>query len=90
MNALKAWAVDTGVRAVKTSAQALVALLGAHAVNVVNVPWGVDLGTAAFAGVVCVLQNVQSMPSLHESKAPELAPEPVAPAPASVDAPPSA
>ena len=63
MNEVKTWAVDTGVRAVKTCAQTLVALFGATAFNVLhNVPWGADLGVALGAGVVSVLQNVQSFP----------------------------
>lgn len=64
MNTLvKTWGVDTGIRAVKTSAQTLVALFGASAFNVLNnVPWGADLGVALGAGVICVLQNVQSFP----------------------------
>lgn len=77
MNAqVKAWGLDTAKRAVKTFAQTLVALLGAHAVNVVNVPWGVDLGTAAFAAVVCVLQNVQTLPDLDTQPAPSQAVSP--------------
>ena len=62
MTNLKPWAIDTGIRAVKTFAQSLVALLGLHAVNVVNVNWQHDLGIAAGAAVVCILQNIQRLP----------------------------
>lgn len=60
---IKAWGVDTGVKAVKTTAQTLGALLGASAFNVLtNVPWQDDLGIAVGAGLLCVLHNVNSFP----------------------------
>lgn len=59
---LKTWAVDSGIRGVKTFAQTLVSLVGLHAVNVVNVDWRTDLGIAAGALVVSVLQNIQRLP----------------------------
>jgi hypothetical protein len=59
---LKAWAVDSGIRGVKTFAQTLVSLVGLHAVNVVNVDWRTDLGISAGALVVSVLQNIQRLP----------------------------
>jgi hypothetical protein len=75
--ALKGWAFDTAVRGLKTSAQSLVALLGAGAFNVVNAPWTTDLGIALGAGVLSVLQNIQSLPSPHfTDPAPVLPPAP--------------
>jgi hypothetical protein len=62
-NAVKAWAADVAVRAVKTAAQTLVAMLGAGAVNILHVDWLADLAVAAGAAVTCVLQNVASFPS---------------------------
>lgn len=60
---VKAWAADTGIRAVKTSAQTLVALFGASAFDVLhNVPWDVDLGIALGAGLVSILHNIASIP----------------------------
>jgi hypothetical protein len=62
--AVKAWVVDTGVKAVKTSAQTLGALLGASAFNVLhNVPWQDNFGIALGAGLLCVLHNVNSFPA---------------------------
>src|SRR5574340_486453 len=64
---IKAWAVDTTVRAVKTSAQSLVALFGASSFNVLHgVDWKTDLGIALGAGVVSVLQNIQSFPNQRD------------------------
>jgi hypothetical protein len=63
-SSVKTWAVDTGVKAVKTAAQTLGALLGASAFNVLhNVPWQDDLGIAVGAGVLCILHNVNSFPA---------------------------
>jgi hypothetical protein len=63
-SSVKTWAVDTGVKAVKTAAQTLGALLGASAFNVLhNVPWQDDLGIAVGAGLLCILHNVNSFPA---------------------------
>jgi hypothetical protein len=81
MNAqIKGWAADTGVRAVKTAAQTLVALFGASTFNVLNgIPWGADFGIAAGAGIICILQNVQSFPSGKPQDPAEQAPAPAEP-----------
>lgn len=60
---MKFWAMDTGVRAVKTFAQTLAGILGANAINVLHVDWRADLAVAAGAGLACVLQNMQSFPA---------------------------
>lgn len=84
--AVKSWAVDTGVKAVKTSAQTLGALLGASAFNVLhNVPWQDNFGIALGAGLLCILHNVNSFPAGAEVTAEEPVVEPpadAAPAPA--------
>lgn len=81
---VKSWAVDTGVKAVKTSAQTLGALLGASAFNVLhNVPWQDNLGIAAGAGLLCILHNVNSFPAgsdVTSGSDPVDAPSPEAPA----------
>lgn len=78
--AIKNWAVLTGVKALKTFAQALVALFGAGAVNVVTIPWQTDLGIAAGAAVACALHNLTSFPE-PKAVAEAEAPAPVAEAP---------
>ena len=60
---LKSWSVDTGIRAVKTAAQTLVALFGAGQFNALHVDWKTDLAIAAGAGVVSILQNISSIPT---------------------------
>lgn len=47
-------------RAVKTFAQALVAVLSAGAADVMSVPWQGALGAAAFAALLSVLSSVAS------------------------------
>jgi hypothetical protein len=49
-------------RAVKTFAQALVAVLGAGATNLIEVPWGGALAAAGFAALLSVLTSVASAP----------------------------
>ena len=62
LSRLKAWGYDTGVRAVKTFAQSLVAAWGLHQFNVLGVDWRTDLGIAGGAALVSVLQNIQRLP----------------------------
>lgn len=75
MNKYKFWAESTGIKALKTGAQSLVALLGATAFNVVHIPWADDLGIAAGAALVCILHNINSLPGA-DTPAPAPAPEP--------------
>ena len=63
MSAITAWAIDVATRAAKTFAQALVGMLGAGAFNVIHVDWRTDLGVAAGAALVSVLQNVMAYSS---------------------------
>jgi hypothetical protein len=51
----------TLVRAVKTFAQALAALLGANAVDLVHANWFVTLSTAGLAGLMSVLTSVSTI-----------------------------
>lgn len=51
-----------GERAAKTFAQALVALIGATQVSVLELDWGQMLGVSATAAVVSVLTSLASAP----------------------------
>lgn len=57
----KKWAKLAGIRAVKTTAQAAVALIPA-AVTIQQVDWMVVLGTAILAGVTSLLTSVAGIP----------------------------
>jgi hypothetical protein len=53
---------DAAERAVKTFCQALVAVLGAGSVGLLNVPWLTSLSTAGMAAVLSLLTSVGSAP----------------------------
>ncbi len=60
---LKKWAIAAGIRAVKTFAQAAVAMIPA-AVTISQVDWKVVLGTAALAAVTSILTSVAGIPEV--------------------------
>lgn len=62
------WIRAAGVRALKTVAQAAVALIPA-AVSITEVDWKVVIGSAALAGVVSLLTSVAGLPEVsNENK----------------------
>ena len=64
---MKPWLKAAGTRAMKTMAQAAVALLPAAAtINAVD--WGGVLGTAALAGVASVLTSLAGLPEVEEGR----------------------
>lgn len=58
------WAKAAGIRAVKTTAQAAVALLPA-ATTLSQVDWGTVAGTAMLAGVISILTSVAGIPETN-------------------------
>lgn len=63
----KKWLKAAGIRAVKTVAQAAVALLPAAA-TIQQVDWITVLGTAALAGVASMLTSLTGLPELKENE----------------------
>lgn len=61
----KSWLKAAGIRAVKTTAQAAVALLPAAA-TISAVDWATVLGTAALAGVASLLTSLAGLPEVRE------------------------
>lgn len=61
----KNWWKAAGIRAVKTMAQAAVALIPA-AVCITEVNWPVVAGTAALAGVNSILTSISGLPEVTE------------------------
>ena len=59
---MNTWLTDTLVRAIKTAAQSLVALLTGNQTGLVHASFTADLGVAGMAALVCVLHNIQSLP----------------------------
>ena len=58
------WAKAAGIRAVKTTAQAAVAMLPAAA-TITAVDWKVVIGTAALAGLTSLLTSVGGLPEVE-------------------------
>lgn len=58
------WMAAAGVRAVKTMAQSLVALIGTNAVSIVCLDWAQMLGVAATAGVLSLLTSLAGLPEV--------------------------
>lgn len=59
----KKWLKAAGIRAVKTMAQAAVALLPAKA-TISEVDWAVVIGTALLSGVASMLTSLVGLPEL--------------------------
>lgn len=59
------WAKAAGVRAAKTFAQAMVAMLPAAA-TITAVDWQVTVGTAALAGVASLLTSIAGLPEIKD------------------------
>lgn len=56
------WLKASAERAVKTYAQAVLAMLTGDTLNIVNVNWGDVLGVGALAAVASVLTSIVSAP----------------------------
>lgn len=59
------WAKAAGIRAIKTTAQAAVALLPAAA-TISQVDWRTVAGTALLTGVISMLTSVAGLPEINE------------------------
>lgn len=64
------WAKAALIRAIKTFAQTAAALLGAGAVNVVDVDWLTILGISATAAVVSLLTSLAGLPEVGDEVPP--------------------
>jgi hypothetical protein len=53
---------DALIRALKTFAQALIAVIGTDAIGITDVDWAAALGVAALAGVLSLLTSVATIP----------------------------
>ena len=58
------WAKAAGVRAAKTFAQSMVAMLPATA-TITAVDWKVTVGTAALAGVASLFTSIAGLPEVE-------------------------
>lgn len=76
--------IATAERAIKTFAQALIALIGTQMVNIVSLDWPQMLGAAATAALVSVLTSLVSA-NFGPNPGPSLADETIEPDPVIVE-----
>lgn len=60
----KTWLKAAAIRALKTFAQTAAALLGAGAINVIEVDWIGILGVSATAAVASILTSLSGLPEV--------------------------
>lgn len=77
-NGLVRFAQDCAERAIKTVCQTAVALLGAGAINVLELDWVSLMSVSAGAGLVSVLTSIASRPIGGDPESASLVPVPVA------------
>lgn len=65
-----AWAVDAGIRAVKTMAQTAIGVI-TGAVVFSEVDWMMVLSASGLAGVTCLLMSINTFPALVAMKGEE-------------------
>lgn len=63
----KQWIKAAGIRAVKTMAQTVVAMLPAAA-TIMAVDWVCVLGTAALAGIASILTSLAGLPEIKKEE----------------------
>lgn len=63
---LKNWAAAAGIRAVKTAAQAAIAIIPVSAVTIGGVDWIMVAGSAALAAVVSLITSIAGIPEVAD------------------------
>lgn len=58
----KEWIKAAAIRAVKTSAQTAVSLLGTGAVGILDVDWAAVISASALAGIISILTSLTGLP----------------------------
>ena len=60
------WIECAAIRAVKTMAQGMVAMIGTNMVNIVSLDWMQILGCAATMGVLSILTSLAGLPEVDD------------------------
>ncbi len=63
-----AWAKAALIRALKTAAQTLAALIGTGAISIIELDWMQMLGVTATAAVLSVLTSLAGLPEIDDVK----------------------
>ena len=64
----KKWLKAAGIRAIKTVAQTVVALIGTNAIGITEVDWLAVLSASALAGVLSLLTSIAGLPEVQEEE----------------------
>lgn len=67
---MREWLKAAGIRAVKTGAQTLVALIGTGAVGITELDWAKMLSVTATAVVLSLLTSVAGVPEVEDGTSP--------------------
>lgn len=59
------WAKAAGIRALKTAAQTLAALIGTGAVSIISLDWPQMVGVTATAAVLSLLTSLAGLPEVE-------------------------
>lgn len=68
MDEIKTWTKAALIRAVKSTAQSAVALIGTTAINIVSLDWAQIAGVCATMFVLSILTSVAGIPEVDEGK----------------------
>ena len=60
------WLVCAGLRALRTFAQGLIALIGSNVINIVDINWASILGISATMALLSLLTSIAGLPEIKE------------------------
>ena len=62
------WLIASGIRALRTAAQAAVSLIGTNAMGITEVEWLAVASASALAAVVSILMAIAGLPEVDDGK----------------------
>lgn len=66
MSVAKKWVKAAGIRAIRTFAQTMLAMIGGNTVGVMEVDWGGIMSVAMTAAIMSLLTSLAGLPELDE------------------------